>query len=201
MEQNLFIDSALTFEKVASETALPEDPNVWPNEILQELYKQVPYIADFDPHVVMDRVDAERGYAFGHVEVVNKSEIQRGADPQAMAAAGIKQCRIPIIVKNRKMQPFDILVTEDSKMLPLTEARLRQAVFRPQAFDVTSQTPGDTCMIGQLYPPFRQNYGFGGGGATMGAGGMGKQGSIKEALGQMLASAVTAPGLLLQTLT
>lgn len=176
MEQSLFIDSTLTFEKVAAEAALPEDPNVWPNEILQELYRQVPYISDFDPHVVMDRVDAERGFAFGHVEVVNKSEIQRGVDPQAQAAAGIKQARIPIIVKNRKLQPFDILVTEDSKMLPLTETRLRQAVFRPQAFDVTSQTPGDMSMIGQLYPPYRQNYGFGGGGATMGVG-MGKQGS------------------------
>jgi hypothetical protein len=33
-------------------------------------------------------------------------------------------------------------------------------------------------MIGQLYPPYRQNYGFGGGGATMNVG-MGKEGAKK----------------------
>jgi len=182
MTQDLFIASTLTFEKTASEVALPEDPNAWPNEILQELFKQVPYISDFEPHVVMDRVDAERGFAFGHIEVMNKTEIQRGMDPQAMASAGIKQARIPIIVRDRKLQPFDVLVTENAKVIPLTEARLRSAVFRPSAFDVTSLTPGDTSMIGQLYPPFRQGGGFGGGGAAMGGmGGGGKTASAKTA--------------------
>lgn len=173
---DLFIEPELTFEKVASEVTLPEDPNAWPNEILQELYKQVPYIADFEPHVVMDRVDAERGFGFGHVEVMNKTEIQRGVSPEGMEAAGIRQARIPVIIKDRKLQPFDVVITEDSQMLPLTEPRLRQAIFRPQAFDITARTPGDMSMIGQLYPPYRQNYGFGGGGATMSVG-MGKSGS------------------------
>jgi hypothetical protein len=185
MTQDLFIASTLTFEKTGSEVALPEDPNAWPTEILQELFKQVPYISDFEPHVVMDRVDAERGFAFGHIEVMNKTEIQRGMDPQAMASAGVKQARIPIIVRDRKLQPFDVLVTENAKVIPLTEARLRSAVFRPSAFDVTSLTPGDTSMIGQLYPPFRQGGGFGGGGAAMGGmGGGSKMASVlvKEAL-------------------
>jgi hypothetical protein len=176
MTQDLFISSTLTFEKVASEVALPEDPNAWPNEILQELFKQVPNISDFEPHVVMDRVDAERGFAFGHIEVMNKTELQRNMDPQALAAAGIKQARIPIIVRDRKLQPFDTMVTENSRVIPLTEARLRGAVFRPNAFDVTSLTPGDTSMIGQLYPPFRQGGGFGGG-MQMGGGGTGKMAS------------------------
>lgn len=175
----LFHEPSLKFEKVASEVTLPEDPNAWPNEILQELYKQVPYIADFEPHVVMDRVDAERAYGFGHVEVMNKTEIQRGVSPEGMDAAGIRQARIPVIIKDRKLQPFDVVITEDSQMLPLTEPRLRQAIFRPQAFDITARTPGDMSMIGQLYPPYRQNYGFGGGGATMSAG-MGKSGSAEK---------------------
>ncbi len=181
MTQDLFISSALTFEKVASEVALPDDPNAWPNEILQELFKQVPYISDFEPHVVMDRVDAEQGFAFGHIEVMNKTELQRNMDPQALAASGIKQARIPIIVKSRKLQPFDTLVTENSRVIPLTESRLRAAVFRPNSFDVTSLTPGDTSMIGQLYPPFRQGGGFGGG-MQMGGGGTGKMASARTSL-------------------
>jgi hypothetical protein len=175
---NLFIEP-VTFEKSAAETTLSEDPNAWPHEALQELYKQVPYIADFSPHVSMDKVDGERGYGFGYIEVMNQTEAQTGEDPAAMQAAGIRQVRIPVVIKDGKLQPFDLLVTADSKVLPLTEARLRSAIFRPQAFDVTSRTPGDQSMIGQLYPPYRQNYGFGGGGIAMHAG-MGKESSALE---------------------
>ena len=181
---NLFLDQdpvAFRFEKNAAETTLPEDPNAWTNEILQELYKQIAYISDFDTHIVLDRVDGEKGYAFGHVDVSSKSEAGADATAEQQQAAGIRRARIPIIVKERKLQPFDVIITDQSKMLPLTETRLRQAIFRPQVFDVTSKTPGDISLIGQLYPPYRQNYGFGGGGAVMNMG-MGKQGSVLAAI-------------------
>lgn len=178
---DLFIQPVQDFEKVAAEVDLPEDPNAWPKEILDELYKQVPYVADFHPHVVMSKVDAERGYGFGYVEIANKSESQMDADPAMVAAAGIRSVRIPVVIKDGRLSPFDILVNDASKILPLTESRLRQSIFRPQAFDVTSQTPGDQSMVGQLYPPYRQNYGFGGGGMTVPAdAGMGKTGSAFE---------------------
>jgi hypothetical protein len=178
--QPLYIEPiARVFEKNASEVTLPEDANSWSNEIMQELYKQVPFIADFEPEVVMDRVDAERGYGFGHVEVKNKSELQANAAPAAQEAVGVQTVRIPVIIKDRKLYPFDVIVTADSKMLPLNEGRMRQALFRPQAFDVTSRTPGDMSMVGQLYPPYRQNYGGSGGGAAMSVG-MGKEGSALE---------------------
>ena len=163
---DLFIRPNVTFEKVAAETTLPEDPNAWPHEVLQELYKQVPYVADFTPHVNMDKVDGERGYGFGHVEVTSDTEIQSGEASGNLAAAGVKQVRIPVIIKNNKLQAYDLLITADSKVLPLTEARLRSALFRPQVFDVTGRTPGDQSMIGQLYPPYRQNSGFGSGGIS-----------------------------------
>lgn len=166
-------------EKTAAESILPEDPNEWPNEIMQEAFRQIPFVADFELHVVMDRVDGEKAFGFGHLELSNKTEIQHGAPPDATAAAGIKQARIPLIIKDSRLQPLDLLVTDDSKVLPLTEPRLRQAIFRPQAFDIIGRGPGDMSMIGQLYPPYRQNYGFGGGGATMNVG-MGKEGEAKK---------------------
>lgn len=175
----LFIQPEVALEKTAGEVDLPEDPNQWPQEILQELYKQVPYIADFQPQVTMERVDSERGYGMGQVEISSKSEAQMGTSQDMMDAAGIRAVRVPIVIRERKLAPFDLLVNDAGKVLPLTEQRLRQALFRPQAFDVTSQTPGDQSMISQLYPPYRQNYGFGGGGVAMSAG-MGKQSSVLE---------------------
>lgn len=185
--------AAAVFEKNASEVTLPEDANSWSNEIMQELFKQIPYIADFDPEVVMDRVDAERGYGFGHVEVKNKTELQSGASQGAQDAVGVHLVRIPVIIKDRKLFPFDVLVTADSKMLPLNESRVRQALFRPQAFDVTSRTPGDMSMVGQLYPPYRQNFGGGGGGGSMGVG-MGKEGSYEPDLRDLLLAGQTVYG-------
>jgi hypothetical protein len=179
MTQTLFFEPAHYYmEKDAAESILPDDPNEWPTEIMQELFRQVPYAADFEPQVILDRVDAEKGYGFGHIEIQNKTEIQHGAAPDATAAAGIKNARIPIVIRDLRLQPLDLLITDDSQVIPLTEPRLRQAIFRPQAFDITGRGPGDMSMIGQLYPPYRQNYGFGGGGATMNVG-MGKEGAKK----------------------
>lgn len=169
------------FEKVAAETTLPEDPNMWQDEVLQEVYKQVPYLADFALEAVMETVDGERGYGLGHIEVTNKSESPMTAPQEQQDAAGIRKARIPVIIKDGKLTPFDVLITDDARALPLTESRMRQAMFRPHAFDVTSKTPGDQSMIGQLYPPYRQNYGFGGGGAAMSAGMGGKTASKKVA--------------------
>jgi hypothetical protein len=189
---DLLIQPSVTFEKLGGEVTLPEDPNVWPNEITQELFKQCPYISDFEPHVVMDKVDAERGYGFGHVEVMNKTELQHGASQDGLDAAGIRQAKIPIIITDRKLQPFDVIVTEDSSMLPLTEARLRQAIFRPQNFDITGKTPGDISMVGQLYPPSGRSYGMGGGGMSMPAS-MGKEGEKTASLLEAIAPTISAP--------
>lgn len=169
MTQSLYLEVAPDITKLSSETQLPEDPNKWSDEVLQELAKQVPYLSDFDVHVDMDTVDGERGYGLGHVEVTNKSEAPMTSSPEQLASAGIRTARVPVIIRDNKLMPFDVVMTEDSRALPLTESRLRQALFRPQNFDVTSKTPGDTSMIGQLYPPFRQNNGFGGGGMAGGA--------------------------------
>lgn len=177
--QPLFLEPAVEFAKTAAQTQLPEDPNAWPHEILQELYKQAPYVADFSPHVVMEKVDGEKGFGLGHVEVGNQTEIQSGSTQTQMSAAGVRSVRVPVVIKDGMLAPFDLLVSADSKVLPLTETRLRAAIFRPQAFDVTSRTPGDMSMIGQLYPPYRQSYGFGGSGVAMNVG-MGKEGSALE---------------------
>lgn len=171
---DLFSQPIEMFEKRAAGATMPEDPNAWPQEIIQELYKQVPFMTDFSPHVEMDKVDGEKGYGFGNIAVTPRTEAQHTDSPAAMASAGLRQVRIPIVIKDGKLAPIDLMVTTDSKILPLTESRLRSAIFRPQAFDVTSRTPGDQSMIGQLYPPYRQNVG---GGGTALSSGMGEKNS------------------------
>ena len=190
--QPLFFRPDEYIEKTAGEVDLPEDPNQWPQEILQELYKQVPYITDYQPHVEMQKADAERGYGFGHVEIMNQTETPQGASDMEMEATGVRSVRIPFVIKEKKLSPFDLLINDASKVVPLTENRLRQSLFRPQAFDVTSKTPGDQSMIGQLYPPYRTGRGFGGGGVSLNAGGqMGYKLSSAKEFEQFLLGAAT----------
>lgn len=182
---DLFLDKYVpTFEKTAAEVELPEDPNRWPHELLQELHKQVSFISDFDPRIVMDRVDAEKGYGFGHFEVGNKMS-DPNASPEMRQATGARSARVPIVIQEGRLKPFDLIINEDSKIFPLTETRLRQALFRPNMFDMRAKSPGDEGIIDRLYPPMRQAHGGnssmtvpGSEGMTVqSAAGMGKTGS------------------------
>jgi len=182
---DLFVQPTIDFpplEKRAASVDLPEDPNKWPFELLQELYKQVSYVSDFEPHVQMDKVDAERGYGFGHVVVSNRTQMQAGVTPEEQQAAGVRVAKIPIIIKEGKLLPFDLVVTDTNTVQPLTESRLRQSLFRPQMFDVSARTPGDPSLVEQLYPPNRDSSSFGGG--TV----LSKQGSVGSLLSAVLPS-------------
>lgn len=175
---DLFLDHKLpSFEKVAAEIKLPEDPNRWPQEILQELHKQVSFISDFDPKVEMDRVDAEKGYGFGHFNIGHRMSIPGGAQQP-----DVKSVRVPIIIEEGRLKPFDLLVSEESKVWPLTENRLRRAMFRPSTFDMAAKSPGTSSLIDRLYPPSRDGSTIGGGGmVTHSSVGMGKMGMAKTA--------------------
>lgn len=156
-----------TWVKTAADTTLPEDPNQWEQEIWNEMHKQVPYISDFDVRIQIQKVEPEKGYGYGFLEVSSKTHAQVGEDPQKLLNAGIKKARVPILIVGGKLKPFDLLVTPDSGMYPLTEDRLKQILFRPQTFDTTANSPGDQSMIGMLFPPYRQTFGFGGGGGIV----------------------------------
>lgn len=151
----LFLDSKLTFEKLGMEARLGEDASEWPTKILDELYRQVPFASDYSPKVVLRDVDADRRYAMGHIELLNKLAIHPREDETPPEALGKKKVLIPIIVKDGKLSPLDMLICE-GQVEPLTDERLRKALFRPALFEAIRQRPGDMSMIEQLYPPHRQ---------------------------------------------
>jgi len=182
---DLFLDKYVpSFEKTAAEVELPEDPNQWPHELLQELHKQVSFISDFDPRIVMDRVDAEKGYGFGHFEVGTRMS-DPNASPETKSVTGARQARIPIIISEGRLKPFDLIINESSKIFPLTETRVRQALFRPNMFDLDAKSPGDTSIIDRLYPPMRQSeMGGRGGMVAQSSAGMGKEGAAHDHVDQ-----------------
>jgi len=152
---DLFLDKKLTFEKLGQEALMSEDPNEWPQQILDQLYKQVPYSSDYAPKVVLDTVDADRRYAMGRVELLNKLAINPRDDSTPPELVGRQKVVLPVMIKDGRLAPLDLLLS-DGEVEPLTEERLRTALFRPALFDSIRKRPGDLSMVEQLYPPTRQ---------------------------------------------
>lgn len=176
---DLFLDRELTFEKLGYEARLSEDMNNWPQEIIDQLYKQAPFASDFSPKVVLDKVDPDKRYAMGHVELKNRLAINPRDDNTPPELKGQRKILVPVVIKDSKLAPMDLLLNNGT-VEPLTEERLRRALFRPSLFEAVRQRPGDQTLIDQIYPPFRS---YGGGRGPMGGP------LISESLGSKLSSA------------
>jgi len=152
---DLFLDKKLTFEKLGQEALMGEDPSEWPQQILDQLYKQVPYSSDYSPKVVLDTVDPDRRYAMGRVELLNKLAINPRDDSTPAELLGRQKVVLPVVIKDGRLAPLDLLLS-NGEVEPMTEERLRTALFRPSLFDAVRKRPGDLSMVEQLYPPTRQ---------------------------------------------
>ena len=180
---DLFLDNApIQIEKTGMEAGLSEDANDWPQQILDELYRQVPYASDYAPKVVLRSIDADRRYGLGQIELLNKMAINPRDDDTPEVLKGRQKALIPVIIQDGKLKPLDVLMY-DGKVEPLTDERLKKALFRPNLFEAIRERPGDISLIEQLYPPHRQ-YGGARGPimADIGAAGMGKESSVQPPL-------------------
>jgi len=169
MNTQLFLDSPLSFEgeeKLAGMlTRLGDNVDNWQQEITQEAYKQLPFLSDFEVHVILDKVDEERGYAFGSIEVSPRSSMT----VEEMEGSGLQKAHIPIVVKEQMLSPLDVFLC-GKKYGYLTEGRVRETLFRSETFDAARSRPHDPSLIHDLQPPIRSGYGgFGSGGTKLGA--------------------------------
>jgi len=156
MTQPLFISTDLRYEKTAaSEARLSENADTWPEELMQELNKQHPYMGDYDTSPVMVEVDGDRGYGLGYFEVQNKTARNAlGPGGEALKSMeGVQGIRVPIVIKESTLKPLDVFFAPDKTAQPLSEERLRAALYRPQMFDTTAHKPPGVSLVDQLYPP------------------------------------------------
>jgi hypothetical protein len=176
---DLFLDDPNGLEKFSQAlTRLSENPDDWQAEIINELYRQAPYVGDFEPNLVMNELDPERRYATGSVELTSRTAVNPRDDKTPAKLQGTKRILIPVVVKDGKMFPLDVFI-HNGKAQPLTEARLRRAMFRPELFEAAAKRPGDQDVMNVLYPPYRSG-GFGlGGNARVGQHETAKTGSAR----------------------
>jgi hypothetical protein len=147
-----------SFKKVAGFVSrLSETPENWPQELTSDIFKQLPYLSDYDVNINLDRVEPQRGFAFGYADVHNRTE----RPEQEHDEAGLPHIRIPIVVQERAVKPFSVFL-DGEKVLPLNEDRVREQLFSPQAFDLSVSAPQDPSLVEPLMPPHRSGIGMGG---------------------------------------
>lgn len=159
----LFTNVEPLFPKVAA-VPLDEDPSKWSSQILQELFHSAPETSEYNPQVVMLRQDPEQGFALGVVVVSGQTDSSLSNAGNAQPTS--KRALIPVIIKNNELCPLDLIMTQDRKLYPLTGVRLREALFRPNTFDMMTDDQNDQSLYSMFYPPGRSGNspgsGFGG---------------------------------------
>lgn len=165
MTTPLFLDPVKPkFQKIAMPVRLSQSPEAWQRDIAGEIYKQLPYAGDYAVNVILDKVDAQRGYGFGSIHLSNKTDAPM-PDQTEMPSV-----RIPVIIRDYLMAPLDVFMDGEG-VYPLTESRLREKLFRTDTLELSTRKPADKGLVDQLYPPMRSNYGMGAlGGDAMGMG-------------------------------
>ena len=169
MNQPLFISTELSFDKAAaSEARLSENADTWPEELMQELSKQHPYLGDYDSSPIMVEVDGDRGYGLGYFEIKNKSarEAMGPGGDALKEMEGIQGIRVPIVIEGGTLKPLDVFFAPDKTSQALTEERIRAALYRPHLFDTTAAKPPGVSLVDQLYPPSSGNRVMGAGSIT-----------------------------------
>jgi hypothetical protein len=149
---SLFLDKKISFEKRAGlENRLNPDPEKWPQEIASVLHRSLPYLTNYSVNVQIERADNERGYGYGTIKVGNKYD---------MPSEDNRSLTIPIIVKDRMLKPFDIMVI-DGTTTPITEEAVREYLFQVSPVEITDRKPVDRDLTGQYLPPTGIQAGYG----------------------------------------
>lgn len=158
----LFIHKpTLTFDRAKrAGIEVDENPDMWSRQVLSELYRQVPSVAEYTPTVMFMKTDEEQGYALGAVIISNSTDSALAA---TRMTRGAPKALVPVVIKNHTLAPLDILMTSRGHMMPLNEGRLREALFRPQTFEMVTEEYGDTSLWNMFYPPGRSDNTFGAG--------------------------------------
>lgn len=152
----LYLDEPVKSKTAGFVARLSDEPNNWPQEVTSEIYKQLPYLSDYEVHVEIERVDPQRGFGHGYADVSNVTERPEVEHDET----GLPHIRIPIVIEERALKSMATFLNGE-EVLPLNEDRIREALFQPATFDLSTQEPKDPSLVNDIMPPQRAGMGAG----------------------------------------
>jgi hypothetical protein len=156
--QDRYPELVASLSKTAGAIAkLKGEAATWPQEVYSELLRRLPWLSDYEVNINLDKVDDQRGFAFGNADVTNIT--QRPEDEHT--GAGIPHIQIPVIIAENSLKPFSVFL-DGQEVLPLTEDRVREILFNPATFDLIDNNLRDPSLMDSLMPPSRSGPYMGG---------------------------------------
>jgi hypothetical protein len=147
--------SELDFEKVAT-YSLPRNTAMWNQEILKILYEEYSWLnlEGAQPIIQYQGLDPDLGVAVGSISVVyepmpDKRERSKRAKSKVQDAPA-PIIRIPLIINDFKLHPFDVFIAQDGTMQPLSPSRVAESVQPPDNFSGLYQGKVHTEPIGDI---------------------------------------------------
>lgn len=152
-EKNWLSDLGLSKEAAGlNKMKVGPRPDRWISEVIHKLHEEHPYLAKYSLQGKLVNSDSEKLYGVGYVEVRTPTE-SKLKGPAA---------RIPFVVENGMLSPIKVFMDEEGKADLLDKDIFAEAMFSsPTALSLAERVQ-DPSLVGQLYPPDRTRYGFGG---------------------------------------
>ena len=91
------LERVFAHENLGYEIELPEDTSLWTGEMNKILFTSYPELANFPAKLVIDKFEPQKLYAKGSFVIDVSGKI----------------ITIPVIVKNKKLQPFDLALIDE----------------------------------------------------------------------------------------
>lgn len=148
MAQPLFLRHTIDFEKVAYTAHLDGDIESWPTGIIEQAYKELPFLERYQLDITVDKGESSRGFAVGKLLVFPLETAKEKAAEDGRIAS------IPVIVKDSELSPLDVFMHKDIAY-PMDEAKFGEIMSNPRVFlgpSAEGQFSG-TSLVGQLQPP------------------------------------------------
>lgn len=127
---------------------MPEDASMWPQQVLEELHKQCPYLGIYEVDTHIEKINPTQSTALGFF-IVRPSVTPETTPPEQ----SLPQVKVPIIINDRLLSPFDIMVSKDNQFMPLTESRVKQALEYASPMELYI---GDNDGLDQMFRPKNQ---------------------------------------------
>jgi hypothetical protein len=131
---------------MAAATSMPDDSNQWPSLVLDELFKQSPFLNVFSPMIQLDKIDSKKGFGFGMVKIESNGN----------------SISIPIIIRDGKLSPMDIFFDGQGNGAPVSEEKINEVLLNPQVFggSINSESATNKHIGNMLTPPWENLGGF-----------------------------------------
>lgn len=147
------LNQPLTFKAEMEKSAsyeMPQDTNVWDEEVLKHLHEEHPELTESSFEVVFKKVDKKKGYGYGFVSMGKEGAV-----------------KIPIIIKEYQMYPLDVMLYE-KQAAPLTPETVQEIVSSTELGKVAPKPEEPFAYVGPnitdrvypgLYSSFRPGLG------------------------------------------